>query len=552
MRRRFVIAVLFLIILGSSFAVARPGLAGSPEAQQAFPYQAGFPRSEPRGSVSFASPSAINLNRDGNLEVLLADGASCIWGWDHEGHVLSGFPWKTLDACPGTTRVNGPLAIGDIDNNGALEIVAGTEGISNLAGQRGHIFVWRADGSVLPGWPKEMAWHQSGDGNAEVYSVALANVAGDSQLEILAGTSNNIATDSQNDGIPPVNLYAWYPNGSLLSGYPTAGKIAGIFGQIGAADLTGDGLAEVITGRDHPYLYAYGAQGQLLSGFPARTFVDPDHDIWGIDLYIEYTNNAPAMGDLDGDGTVEIVIAGRVKDPQLGHLAVNSAVLVIEPNGQRRSGWRIAKLGGAPLASSFAPRQAPALADLDRDGKLEIVVTLYDGTIRAYRENGDLMWQYDYAQGQKLYASEPAIGDITGDGEIDIVFGTYSPDGAANSAVGMLGLDAGGQPLPNFPLPLTHEGNSDRKGIRAGPTLADLDRDCDVELLAASEAGVLYVWDLPAPYQAGLMPWPTSRHDNLRTGAVTGAALVTTVSNSDVSPNDSPYTLYLPLIFKGC
>ena len=55
--------------------------------------------------------------------------------------------------------------------------------------------------------------------------------------------------------------------------------------------------------------------------------------------------------------------------------------------GQRRSGWSVAKLAGAPLQTTYTPNNPVVLADLDNNGTLEIIVTFDDGTIRAYREN---------------------------------------------------------------------------------------------------------------------------------------------------------------------
>jgi hypothetical protein len=257
------------------------------------------------------------------------------------------------------------------------------------------------------------------------------------------------------------------------------------------------------------------------------------------------------MADLEGDGVVDIVIAGKVRDPLQDHDTTNTTVLVLQPNGQRKAGWTVPPLGGPPVASSFSPSQAPALADLDDDGELEIIVTLMDGTVRAYRANGSLLWQYDYALGKPLFASEPVVGDVTGDGEVDIIFGTYSPDGSADSDARLHGLNAAGEPLTGFPLPLTHEGNSDEQGIRAAPTLADLDGDCDVEVLAASQAHILYVWDLPAAYSSSLMPWPTGRQNIQRTGSLNESPADFAV-NSSLSLSGLSYNTYLPVITTGC
>jgi hypothetical protein len=317
---------------------------------------------------------------------------------------------------------------------------------------------------------------------------------------------------------------------------------------VGAADLTGNGYAEIITGRDHRHIHAYNAAGQQLPNWPVRVYVDLTKTKDGVDLYIEFTRNAPSIADLDGDGTIEIVIAGKVRDPQQGHDVINSAVLVLQPDGQRYPGWEIAKLGGSPIAGSFVLSQAPALADLNGNGKLEIVVPLRDGTIRAYRSDGELLWQYDYAQGKRLFASEPVIGDVSGDGLLDIIFGTYSPDHSANGAARLHGLDATGRPLAGFPLALTQEGNKEKQGLRAAPTLADLDGDCDVEILAGSWGGNLYVWDLPAPYRPQLMPWPTSRYNNQRTGAPGPFVARPAAAVDHLTSNQANHSVYLPLI----
>jgi len=169
-----------------------------------------------------------------------------------------------------------------------------------------------------------------------------------------------------------------------------------------------------------------------------------------------------------------------------------------------------------------------------------------DGTIRAYAANGNLLWTYNFAQGAVLFASEPVVGDIDGDGTVVIVYGTYSPTGTANSLVGLNALHGNGLPVLGFPLLLPNE-TAPKKSIRAAPTIVDLDGDCKVEILAASLGGTVYAWDLPSPYYSDRISWPTGRHDNLRSGSFSGPLLF---SSSCPEFVPKPNHVYLPDIWR--
>lgn len=511
------------------------------------PLQSGFPKSK-IGTVAFGSPTVVDLDGDGQLEILTAGYGGCVRAWHADGSPVAGFPLDTSGTNCSGERINGPLAVADINNDGMLEIAVGTRGLSNQAGQRGKVFVWHANGNLLPGWPREMDWNSTyGQGRAEVYSVALGKVLPGNTLQVIAGTSNN-AANGGDFGQDTRNLYVWQADGSPVSSFPTWYRTAGIWGQVAAADITGDGLANPITGRDQIYLHTYNNQGQPLSGWPVRTYVDVNHTTWGIHPYLEFTRAAPAVGDLNHDGIPEIVASGHMRDPSVGHQVTAAGVMVFEPDGKRLSGWEQAKLAGAPLTSDYDPSQAPSLADLTGDGNLEIIVPFFDGVLRVYRADGSLLWQYDYAQGRTLYASEVAVGDVNGDGRVDLVFGTYSPDGSANAFVGLHALSAYGTPLTGFPLPLDAE-RGPQWGVRAAPTLADLDGDCDLEIAAATMGSALYVWDLPTPYYPNRMPWPTSRQNNLRNGDVDGPALGASICPAYIPPAVIP-RVYLPFLIR--
>jgi len=472
-----------------------------------YPFQAGFPVVA-SGWTLYSSPTVADIDGDGDNE-LLVGGGSAVNGWDDAGAVLPGFPIAT-----GDKRINSQLALADLDRDGDLEIVAGTR--ARVANGQGRVFAWHHTGVLLDGWPQSVAWDTQYSANdSRVSSVALADIDGGGDLEILAGTTNNATYYSGSNPPATPDLYAWHADGSLVTGWPTWHTIAGIYGAIAAGDLSGDGVADVVVGRDHHYLNAYAADGCSLPGWPVQTFVDGNDGNYYTDARVEYNINAPILADLESDGMMEYIVAGSVINPGDEYVIDNSGILVLEPDCTRRPGWETAALGDGILAYEYLPRQAPAVADLDHDGQLEIIVATHDGWIRAYKADKTVLWAFDYTQGAVLFASEPAVGDIDGDGALEVVFGTYVPmqqDSDRDGPVGVWGLEADGTVMPGFPLPVS------TPGVRVAPTLADLDGDGDLEILVATLPGQIFVWDTPTSDATVRLPWPTGRHDLRRSG----------------------------------
>ncbi len=155
-----------------------------------------------------------------------------------------------------------------------------------------------------------------------------------------------------------------------------------------------------------------------------------------------------AVGDLEQDGTLEVVVASTQ-----GKLYVFSATGVL------RSGFPVSTTPAfsSPTIRDEANRldpgflATPALADLDRDGRLEIIIGALDRHLYVWRDDGTpqpgfpilmvdrtvttvnaltgkVTWNLSGGQpvgsrGTKIVAS-PAVGDIDGDGFLEIVQGT--------------------------------------------------------------------------------------------------------------------------------
>ena len=201
----------------------------------------------------------------------------------------------------------------------------------------------------------------------------------------------------------------------------------------------------------------------------------------------------PAVGDLDDDGLYEIVVA-----------AADGKVYVFEPDGSRRRGFPVSVDPAFSREDPWLePRilSSPAIADLDGDGKREVVVAAMDQRVYAWHADGDpvvgwpaLARDPEQPRFDKLVSSV-AVGDI--DGVVD-------PDGrthpevvvGANELVGELpfmtakiyAFGHDGSLQPGWPVPLfTPMGEmlpTVGKGVPMSPVLADLDGDGRLEVIA--------------------------------------------------------------------
>jgi hypothetical protein len=91
------------------------------------------------------------------------------------------------------------------------------------------------------------------------------------------------------------------------------------------------------------------------------------------------------------------------------------------------------------------------------------------------------------------------VGEVDGDPGLEILVGSYN-EGK------VFALDATGALVAGWPIQTGAE-------IWSTPTLADLDRDGDVEVLQSGMDQVLYVWDCEGGYDGACVEWPTFMHD---------------------------------------
>ena len=261
----------------------------------------------------------------------------------------------------------------------------------------------------------------------------------------------------------------------------------GVQASPAVVDWDHDGHPDVVAANLHGDLVVWnGTDGRELMRTTLFTDNFPTH--------VRGVFGTPAVADLDGDGYPEVVVSSW-----------DHYLYVLNHDGSVRSKVFLKDTSWA----------SPAVADVDGDGVPEIVAawdcdansTRFDcaygnpgGFVGVFDRNLSLRWE-QFMPGQAAWSS-PALGDVRGDGHLDVVMatgqmpcmlytgaagpcGTGSAVDTRTSGRRVYAFDARtGAPLPGWPAPLPEK-------TMSSPALADVDGDGRLETFVGT-GGRLY------------------------------------------------------------
>jgi hypothetical protein len=370
----------------------------------------------PASGLWRASFVVADMNGDGIPDIVspparLGDAAVHVWLGDGKGG-FSPWPLKFVeDGKPAPFAMDyGAVAVGDIDGDGHPDIVTASHsaGLVALFGDGKGTF--RIERRGLP------------SRNFSSQAITLVDADGDGKLDIVASSDGIIGATTSQDQI---RVYLF--RGTAGFEYKEDGLLGGLYSNsLQAWDYDGDGRKDILTGsyfiggltllwknrgdgRFDPVrfpaieIYAYhfasvpGTFGKERSAAFADAYLMITNDpqpvrATGISVYGLEKGNwvrhrvwrkkagqtaqyALAMGDLDGDGLDDIVFA----DSEVNKLRV----FFQKPDG---SFVEIAEQEEPALDS---PGQCIRLADLDRDGRMDIILSK---TVASYRPGEQGGW----------------------------------------------------------------------------------------------------------------------------------------------------------------
>lgn len=336
---------------------------------------------------------------------------------------------------------SGELILADLDADGHLDLVSKhllTDRIAVHRGRGNGTFEVRRQSLVAPGGAGAIALGDAdGDGRLD-----LAIARRDSVVEsvaIVRGTASGFAD--------PATASALRSHASQATWKPI----------IEFADVNGDGELDIVVGNGRrpsiELLLGDGRGGFALDRSIRLATRDERHEF--------------DLGDVDGDGDIDIVDAGGIESGSAGYLRVYP--------GDGRGGFATAGTP-APIAVPPAPR-GTLLADIDGDGDLDVALGHPDSLVSILLNDGTA--RFTPSAGSPFRVAGPAYGlaaaDLNGDGRTDLAAATVE------SVTVLAGSVRGFAPAPGSPY-------------RAGPgayriVAGDIDEDGRPDLLVSSFEG---------------------------------------------------------------
>jgi len=417
--------MIFLVLLPNSPAF---GQAGPPSHVVEWEVELEGTPASPALFPSATDPSGVAIAVGNELRVVAGDGSS-LWHVTFE---------KALATAP---------TVADLDQDGRVEVV--------VAQHNGVVHCMDDAGRAV--WKRDLGTRVGG------FNVCVAEDVHESPgLEILFGGQ---------DGW----LYCIDASGEVL--WRFFGDRYWV-GPPGAGDVDGDGFTEIVYGTDDGHVYCLSTDGTV-----EWRYAEP------IGEFAPYGRSGVNLADVDGDGTVEVLLTRS-------NVVVHSCLMALD-GATGLPKWRTRDVMHGYVSN--------ATVDLDGDGALETLHTDKANWLYCVNADGAERWRTPLAGRGIFYA--PTVGDVNGDGSFEIFVGVRGLDPETNATAYLIAAD--GTILERLAI---------GKSGRPGSVMGDVDGDGKLEVIAAFEDPntlMALSWG-----EGGAVAWPSLRGDSAMTARV--------------------------------
>ncbi|ETR72762.1 MAG: hypothetical protein OMM_01464 [Candidatus Magnetoglobus multicellularis str. Araruama] len=437
----------------------------------------------PARHLTFAIDAA-DIDNDGDIDVIAGNSFAINYIYLNNGTTK---PFENVIPIAVTNDVSDTygLAVGDIDNNGFVDLV-----FANF----GHNRVYLNNGTLS-------SWTESNlsDDISDTVTIALHDINNDGSLDCLCGNeginrlyvNNGTATpfssvehfditddahitntlifeDMDNDGDSDIiagnenQINRLYINNGFVAGGESFYADSDRSKALAYGDFNNDGHQDLVVANNgiNRIYYNDGTSTpfQGNAGYPVTTDDDPCYGV--------------AVGDVDGDNDQDIIFANY------------SGINKIYPNNGTASPF--SGIAAINIGVEMDDTLSIILVDIDLDGDLDLL-TANDGINRLYLNNGTSNPFYGVmglpVSNDDSITTSIAVGDVDNDGDLDIVAGNEGFFAAENRLYLNNGTD---NPF------LNSEGSNISKDLdnTKAVLLADVDDDHDLDVITGNAGQV--------------------------------------------------------------
>jgi hypothetical protein len=394
------------------------------------------PAGSPRETV-FREPVVVDLLGRGDMAIVATSREGKVYAFNARGERLKGFPVSVRPGMARPTTATPYLesgvlskpAVADLDGKRGLEIV--------VTALDGTVYAWKSDGKPLAGFPVVVEDPRTGRRSKLVSSPVIGDIDGDGRRDIVFGSNGvrqglaagyAIHADGNlHRGGPFVS--GWDPvEVPLLRDVLLPTLATGIQMTPALIDIDRDGDMEVVlygvTGTGIVVLdHREGDSPRIL----ARCGLQPGagSELQGISFLAG--PGSPLVADTDGDGEMEIY-APLLPLRMLTMRTSPGIPLDVPPV---LGGWDLQRgaedTSPLPMIANYPRRMedltilgGPIAADVDRDGTKEILMGSGGYLLHAFKKAGGEAEGFPKFTGGWIF-SAPAVGDLDGDGRDELV-----------------------------------------------------------------------------------------------------------------------------------
>jgi hypothetical protein len=376
--------------------------------------------------------------------------------------------------------------IADLEEDGFLEVLT----VNN----KGRVYAWRHTGEpVIPGSNGLFALTDTGGGTSGVPSLSVADLDRDGQNEVIVGSSRRLS------GLQG-GLYIFDIYGNQLLGPEDYRVKFGYIEGIAIANIDEiEDLEIIVFGADTSYftLFAFKKDGSQVPNYPI-ILEDLRVDNW--------YGNHPAIGDLEGDGILEIVVT------------------VWTAGEARIYAWH---QDGTPLGSAGPGGLLVSIKSPDAERKRGVLSSLGNNmkeiTAKLRTMNREELTSLLSTSDDPVFASvpetfgSPVLADVNGDGNVEIIAraGYFLSTGYER----VFAWDYEGSLISGFPLYASTEPSA-LSFFPYAPVMADMDKDGKLEMVLATDWPnyKIVAWEFDTYYDYTKMHWPKYMHDKWNRG----------------------------------